>query len=518
MLRQGKREQDLARGRRLTAWRRNVIAAALALVALAALGVGAATAGAATTEIFTFTGGEQTFTVPSGVTKIHVVAIGGRGAKAGNTGGWGAQVEGDLSVKPGQTLYVEVGGNGGSAFGENESAPGGFNGGGEGAGGGGGASDVRTNPRKEGLSPDTRLIVAGGGGGAGTFGAAGAGAGGAAGEAGESIPSNNGGGAGTASSGGEGGEGGCVAGSAGELGQGGAGGNCAELGGFVAGGGGGGLYGGGGGGAGAANGGAGGGGGSSLVPPGGALELAFGAEPEIRISYEAAPPPVEEPELGRCVATTGGKYTTATCLTPASTPGTGKFEWEPFPFTKAHFALTNGTATFKTAVNKTTISCVENVVSGEYTGVDSAALGIAFSGCKVLGPFGGVCTGAKAEAGEFSTAPLVAEFGVIDNTVSPPSLGWALRPAAGETFASFECGGTAVTISGSLIAPVTPVNKMTGSFKLAFSASGGIQKPTSFQGGEEQVLTLHTVNATEQVGLTMADSVANERLVELRAG
>jgi hypothetical protein len=488
---------------------------ALAVMVLSALSVGAGTAGAATTEIFTFTGSEQTFTVPSGVTKIHVVAIGGRGGKAGSTGGAGAQVEGDLSVKPGQTLYVEVGGDGGSAFGENEVVPGGFNGGGDGPGAGGGASDVRTNPRKEGLSPDSRLIVAGGGGGAGTFGSVGAGAGGSAGEAGESIPVNVGGGAGTETNGGSGGEGGCVNGSPGSLATGGIGGACP--GGFIGGGGGGGLYGGGGGGGGGSNGGGGGGGGSSLVPPGGALEIAPGAEPEIRISYEALPPPAEEPELGRCVATTGGKYTNATCLTPASTPGTGKYEWEPFPFTKAGFTLTNGTATFRTVVNKTTISCAENVISGAYTGVDSATLGVAFSGCKVLGPFGGVCTGAKAEAGEFSTEPLAAEFGVIDGTVTPPTVGWAIHAGAGETFATFECGGTAVTITGSLIAPVTPVNKMTASFKLGFSAPGGVQKPASFQGGEAQTLTLQTVNATEAVGLTMADSVANERLVELRA-
>jgi hypothetical protein len=497
---------------------KRVFALASAVMAIAALSVGAASAAAETTKVFTFTGAEQTFTVPSGVTKIHVVAIGGRGGKSGNTGGAGAQVEGSLAVKPGQTLYVEVGGIGGTDFGENELSAGGFNGGGAGAGGGGGASDLRTNPREEGLSPDTRLIVAAGGGGSGSFGEFGAGAGGNAGNAGESIPSNEGGGAGTAEAGGSGGSGGCVPGEPGGLGQGGNGGNCKkELGfGFIGGGGGGGLYGGGGGGAGGSNGGAGGGGGASLVPPGGALEIAPGAAPEIRISFESPPPPVEEPEIGRCVATTGGKYTNATCLTAAA-PGTGKYEWEPFPFTKAGFSLTNGTATFKTVVAKTTISCAENVVAGEYTGIDSATLKFTYSGCKVLGPFGGVCTGAKAEAGEFSTEPLAADFGTIDSSVSPVSLGWAVHPAKGETFAAFECGGTAVTITGSVIAPVTPINKMTASFKLAFSAPGGVQKPTSFQGGEEQVLTLHTVNATEVVGLTMADSIANERLVELRA-
>ena len=33
----------------------------------------------ATTKTFTFTGAEQTFVVPSGITKIHVDAVGGSG-------------------------------------------------------------------------------------------------------------------------------------------------------------------------------------------------------------------------------------------------------------------------------------------------------------------------------------------------------------------------------------------------------------------------------------------------------
>jgi len=484
---------------------------ALACLSLMGLVIGVSGA-AAVTQTFTFTGNEQTFTVPSGVSTIHVAAIGGRGGKAGEPGGGGAEVQGDLNVKPGQTLYVEVGGNGGAG---EVVSPGGFNGGGEGAGGGGGASDLRTNPRSEGLSPDSRLIVAGGGGGSGAYGSEGAGAGGAAGEPGASIPNNEGGGAGTASSGGAGGSGGCATGAYGELALGGAGGNCEYN--LVGGGGGGGYYGGGGGGAGYSFGGGGGGGGSSLTPSGGSSTLASGgAEPEVRISYTTTSV-AGKPEIGRCVATTGGNYTDSGCVTKASTPGTGKYEWQPWPFTKPHFALANGTATFKTAVTKTTISCAENQVSGEYTGLQTASLGIAFSECHVLGPFGGQCTGAGAAPGEFVSSPLTAEFGLVDGSTSPPLVGWWIHPTSGEQFLSFQCGGTNVSVTGSLIAGVTPVNKMVAAFKLNFSGNAGIQKPESFEGGEKRFLTLETVNATEQVGLTMADSISNERSLEIRA-
>lgn len=497
------------RRRRSRGFGRRAVGLTLGCLSLLGLSIGA-TSAAAATRTFTFTGAEQTFTVPAGVSTVHVLAIGAEGGKSGAQGGAAAEVQGDLTVKPGQVLYVEVGGQGGG--GGAAGNPGGFNGGGEGAGGGGGASDIRTNPLSEGLLPDTRLIVAAGGGGAGSSGLAGAGTGGNAEEAGESIPSNEGGGAGTSFGGGFGGLGGCVEGLTGELGLGGAGGNCKESS-FGGGGGGGGYYGGGGGGAGVSNGGAGGGGGSSLVPAGGTNTLAS-SQSEIQITYKGSS--AAKPEVGRCVATTGGVYQNSACTTKAT--GSGKYEWQPWPFTKAGFALTNGTATFKTAVSKTTISCAENTVTGEYTGLQAATLGIVFSECKVLGPFGGQCTGEKAAPGEIVSSPLEAEFGLIDGSTSPPSVGWWIHPVSSEEFLTFQCGGTSTSVTGSVIATATPINKMSAAFKLSFSGSGGVQKPESFEGGEKRFLTLETPLATEQAGLTMSDSIANERLLEIRAG
>src|SRR5271165_7053764 len=102
----------------------------------------------ATTQTFGFTGAEQTFTVPTGVGSVHVVAIGGSGGASSAAGGAAAQVTGDLSVMPGETLYVEVGGDGQSSA---AGGGGGFNGGAPGSAGGGGASDVRTSSMSAGL-------------------------------------------------------------------------------------------------------------------------------------------------------------------------------------------------------------------------------------------------------------------------------------------------------------------------------------------------------------------------------
>ncbi len=96
----------------------------------------------ATSQTFNYTGAEQTFTVPVGVSSVQIVAIGGSGGASGVAGGVAANVTADLSVTPGQTLYVEVGGDGdnGGAVG----GVGGFNGGGA---GGGQAPPVAAGPQ-----------------------------------------------------------------------------------------------------------------------------------------------------------------------------------------------------------------------------------------------------------------------------------------------------------------------------------------------------------------------------------
>lgn len=218
------------------------------------------------TVTFTFTGSEQFWDVPAGVTTVDVVAIGaggGVGAFSGKAPGKGAVRSGTVPVVPGQRLWIAVGGTGQTAPGfATIGAAGGFNGGGTGAtsltggGGGGGASDVRTVSRFVGGSLGSRLIVAAGGGGSGGGGPFGGAVGGDA-----DLPGGNatggaaGGGAGTASAGGA---------PNGTLGIGGDGVGSAGDGG---GGGGGGLFGGGGGASLNSSGGGGGGGGSSFFAP-----------------------------------------------------------------------------------------------------------------------------------------------------------------------------------------------------------------------------------------------------------
>ncbi|MCW3013921.1 MAG: hypothetical protein JWO02_1013, partial [Solirubrobacterales bacterium] len=180
--------QRHGRGRRLPWSLGALMASGLLAIALLLLGhaggAGAAAQGCQTGSLtFSFTGGEQCYVVPAGITTLHVTARGapgGAGQPGATTapGGSGAITDGDIAVVPGTTLYVEVGGAGDSHLPSGSVAA--FNGGGAAgnspggstnAGGGGGASDVRTCVSSGlgcvGTTLASRLIVAGGGGGGG---------------------------------------------------------------------------------------------------------------------------------------------------------------------------------------------------------------------------------------------------------------------------------------------------------------------------------------------------------------
>lgn len=100
-------------------------------------------------QAFYYTGTLQTYTVPEGVTSVQVDCVGATGYTASLEGGLGGRVKCNLSVTPGQTLYVWV-----AKTHSNITTPE-YN-----------ASDIRTSSTDitstDGLN--SRLIVTGGGG------------------------------------------------------------------------------------------------------------------------------------------------------------------------------------------------------------------------------------------------------------------------------------------------------------------------------------------------------------------
>jgi hypothetical protein len=124
----------------------------LSRIAVATLAVGATSllalpAAAQQQTCFDYTGAIETWEVPAGVTVISAEAWGAQGGDSTygtlRTGGLGAYVSGDVSVTPGESLQILVGGRGESLA----------------VGGGGGGSFLVS-------STNMPLLVAGGGGGA----------------------------------------------------------------------------------------------------------------------------------------------------------------------------------------------------------------------------------------------------------------------------------------------------------------------------------------------------------------
>ena len=373
---------------------------AAAMVSLAA----SAAAQAATTKSYA-TAGEYSFTVPAGVSSLHVVAVGGTGGSSnGSPGGEGADVTANLSVTAGQTLYLEVGGNGPSA---------------SNAAGGGGASDIRQSPASAGPSSlASRLLVAAGGGGAGDSFGQGLSSGGNAGSPGTEALGKTGGG--QAGSAGAGGTGGCgapqltVCGGSGTQGSGGAGGPYINLGpgaggglngGGAAGsagsnllpggGGGGGLYGGGGGDSvinvfqTQGDTGGGGGGGSNLVPTGGTVSLDTKATPSITITYAYATTTTLTATPSSSVVPGVTQVAMKATVSPVTATGTVQFwdivgTYSSFRFVAlgAPVSVINGLATTKATLQTGTFAVVAQyfpAASSAFAGSYSPNVSVAMS-------------------------------------------------------------------------------------------------------------------------------------------
>ena len=192
-------------------------AAAAGTVALTATAAGiapaSATIGVINSVTFGFTGGDQTFTVPPGVTSLAATVTGAGGGKSSydsvNFAGRGGGAYGVVAVTPGQRLIISVGGVG-------QAGPGGsgtYGGGGAGGtgtrglgGAGGGLSAVWTGAS---FASEPYLVAGGGGGmsGAGGSNPSGGTGGGSNGGTGASVSGGGGGRGGSQTAGGVGGGG-----------------------------------------------------------------------------------------------------------------------------------------------------------------------------------------------------------------------------------------------------------------------------------------------------------------------
>jgi hypothetical protein len=98
------------------------------------------------------------------------------------------------------------------------------------------------------------------------------------------------------------------------------------------------------------------------------------------------------------------------------------------------------------------------------------------------------------------------------------SVGWDL--AHEPALISAECGGVkeGLEVSGSVIAPISTIDKMTSSYALKYTAPAGQQLPEAFEEGPKDTLTASIGGGpSQQAGLTAAEKITNREKLEIKA-
>jgi len=244
------------------------------------------------------------------------------------------------------------------------------------------------------------------------------------------------------------------------------------------------------------------------------------------------------PEIGRCVKAATpktGEFKGAKCITKSKT-NTGEYNWAPGPDgkpgVKVRFLSPSLVTTGGNKINCTFIFLEEGAVT---SGKELTFKKVTMQGCIMVGtPFS--CFSNPSEPGTIeSTTALKGEVGFIPGSknAASPWVGMDLKPESEltKTVVEFFCGEAnaapiyQVALEGSVIGRVKPLGKMveTGKFELLYKQKEGVQIPTAFKEGVEDVLTQVTTpilnplaKKTEQVGLASFAEMEIEEPLEIR--
>lgn len=224
----------------------------------------------------------------------------------------------------------------------------------------------------------------------------------------------------------------------------------------------------------------------------------------------------EAPEFGRCLATSGGKYTNSVCTKLAKPGKVGIYEWEPGAV-KNKFTGAGGAATLET-VGHNKVTCKAEASTGEFTTPKTVGnINVVFTGCE---GFGDKCKTNGANTGEIVVNPLSGTLVWEDSTKKKVAID--LVPQSGELFVEFECGAAVFAeVKGSVLTNV-PADKVVTKIEEKFSAKSGKQKPEYYytSSGEKvkDVLMAKLGGLTkefEQAGQTVTNTQTDEEAGEV---
>jgi hypothetical protein len=233
------------------------------------------------------------------------------------------------------------------------------------------------------------------------------------------------------------------------------------------------------------------------------------------------------PELGRCVKVTGvkeegetvfhGAFEDATCVAE-NLGNIGKYEWIPGPGPQSKFTGTSAATVLET-VGHAAIKCSAGTFAGEYTGPKTSTETIKLTGCQRTSTKQ-ACQSAGAAAGEIVSSPLEGALGFVQDSYEGETLHLSvgLDVKHSPSLVAAECGFSkeAVVVEGSVIGPFGSVDKMVAANTVKYKASGGKQAPEAFEGGPTDTLLAHFGAGSEQAGLTSTEKITNGEKLEIK--
>jgi len=235
------------------------------------------------------------------------------------------------------------------------------------------------------------------------------------------------------------------------------------------------------------------------------------------------------PEFGRCEKVGGvkegketvfdGGYVGSNCV-EESRPHNGKFEWQPGAGASKTFTGASGKTTLET-VGKANVSCSGSTAAGEYTGTKTVSETVTLTGCVLATAKKEQCQSAGAGAGEIVTSPLQGTLGFITNQVKEEGLvvSVGLDLAHAPSLLTAECGSSkqSVVVGGSVIAPITSLEKMALTSTLKYKATKGVQAPEQFEEGPKDTLTTSFGGEPAgQSGLNATEKITNGEKLEVK--
>jgi hypothetical protein len=235
------------------------------------------------------------------------------------------------------------------------------------------------------------------------------------------------------------------------------------------------------------------------------------------------------PEFGRCEKVEGvkegkvtvfhGAYFASNCV-EEEREHKGTYEWHAGAGANNKFTAASGKTTLET-VGKANVTCSGSTSAGEYTGTKTVTETVTLTGCILATAKREQCQSAGAGTGEIVTSPLQGKLGFITDQVKEEGLvvSVGLDLAHEPSLLTAECGSgkLSVAVGGSVIAPITSLEKMVTASTLKYKAAKGVQAPEQFEEGpKDTLMTSFGGEPAGPSGLTATEKITNEEKLEVK--